>query len=260
MRNFKIGKKQYKCVGGWDEITIDQAVDALLVIEEKIPAFLKTRYDLINVQDWGKLTKHEETIDDELIVKTLPAFYGLMIQKFSDLTDYILKRISYHDRSVFYEQYIEKFVLGLLFGPTDFDYKEIKRFDYQGVTYYLPKYKVVLDERIPMGESQTIEFTESSDLILNAKKLQGGQLSLSKNVVSILCRPENEDYDEQTCLDRATKFGSLPMSIVWEVFFYILKQANTYGDYIQICLRTGALKQTRRLKEAGSMNSVGIFT
>ena len=57
------------------------------------------------------------------------------------------------------------------------------------------------------------------------------------NIIAILCRPKDEQYDEAKSLKRAETMSELSMDIVWEIFFYLSSAYNTLGDTLLTYLK-----------------------
>lgn len=245
MITVRINGKEYKLPEAWHEITLHKAREALVFIDENIPEYLSKQYDFLINQT------SEPDLDYENEVKILPGFYGRIIEMLSDIPIEVIERINYLERTNFYKAYFEKYVIGLIYFPVDYEYKHITSFVFNGVEYLLPLNKVIIDQTRPMGEAEAIEFTESSDLLVYSKQMKGGNLAVAGNIISILCRPKGERYDEQVCLKRAADFDRLPMDTVWEVFFCILKQLSTLESIMTLSIKRGVLSQKRHLSIAG---------
>ena len=89
-----------------------------------------------------------------------------------------------------------------------------------------PSSKTVLGVSIPFYNESALAFAESADMELFAEDMAGGRYKWATNIISILCRPEGEKYNEQRSLERAEKMGELTMDIFWDVFFCSIKCFN----------------------------------
>lgn len=231
MLNISINDNSYKCPEDWHEIDLGTAV-ALSEVCNEMPEELRRLYNGEEVE----LTKEQE-------IKHLPAFFGNVMAVLTDVPSEVIAKCNWQYRTAFYQEWLNRFVGGLLFVP-DYTPEKITEFTHNDVTYKLPRDKNVLGSVRPMAEEQTITFTESVDLQLYADKMQKGKLEVMANVISIICRPEGEEYDEEVSLARAEEFMTLPMTVVWEVFFYLIECIQPLSTSTLICLNL--LESSRR--------------
>jgi hypothetical protein len=214
--NVDINQKKYKVIESWSEMTIDQAVEIYKACDA-IPDKLNDIYKALT--DKEALATATAEADDADCVKHFPKFYGKIITLVSDIPEDIVDRISWSERTAFFNQYVEKFVIGLLYHPYDFKAKGIKSFAHEEQVYFLPETKTVINDQRTFADATAIEFAESADLELHSRSMAGGKFEVAANIISILCRPEGEVYNEDVSLKRAESFRSLSMSVFYEVFF-----------------------------------------
>jgi len=252
-----INKTEYKSVERWDELTIDKAISLHKLID-KMPKKLKDLYGALSKKDNEKaIDKINKIIGDQEKKKDFPAFYGKVLKLVSNIPQKIIDRVDWNYRTEMYYFKIgkgvscESIVLGLLSFPYDYTIKKIKSFEFKGERLVLPYTKEVMGREVPMYGEQALTFSESADMELFSAKLEAGKYTWAKNIVSILCRPKGEEYDEETSLRRAEKMGSLTMDIVWEVFFCYIKCLNTSNRNTLISLlRSGLSKKKQHLAAA----------
>lgn len=247
----------YQHIEHWHEMTITKAIELQQVIDG-IPDNLRKLYDLTAQGDAARedYNKLHDNITDEEFAKIFPEFYGRVIMTLSDIPEEKMRLASPGDRAAFYLQYSAPFVFGLLYWP-DFTPSSIKYFEWEGVQYWLPEARIVLDHNRVLDSLTAIEFCEAADLQVFVSEVVGGLYGRAANIISILCRPKVwvsrdelatpsrvlidpekraellkhlddhrmtaieiiEPYDEKVCLQRAERFKGLTMDIVWEVFF-----------------------------------------
>ena len=121
----------------------------------------------------------------------------------------------------------------------------IKSFEWEGVTYHLPKMTADgFGGLLPMSDETAESWAESNDLYL-ATENPYDCMSL---IVAILCRPEGEKYDELKARERAEEFRQLPAYIAFEVFFCKLLQTTTtvglIGAYLEQMRKADQAKAT----------------
>lgn len=250
-----INNISYRLKQNWNEITINEAIEIMKVIN-KMPERLREYYDLIlkkqTKQVKTKITKWNEDITLEERVKIFPAFYGKMLYKLSNAPQKVIDRVDWQSRTNIYNFKIgegiscESVVIGLLSFPFDYKIQGIESFKLKGEALLLPVTRSVLGEDRPMGNEPAITFTESADLEIFASKLSGGVYERATNIISILCRPKGEEYDEEKSLKRAESMGKLTMDIFWEVFFCIIKQSHILKRDMLICLLGQELKTKKQ--------------
>jgi len=224
---FNVNGKQYKLIESWSEMTIEKASTINEVIEKEMPVALNDYYKLLSIRDDNdrekELDEWFKVVDDKALVKTFPDFYGKLIALFTDIPSELVQNIYHNERTTFFKTYIEKFVIGLIYGPIDYIDSRRISFEFNGIEYFLPITKNILGADRPFHDRKAIEFTEAADLELFSKDMAGGKLAVAANIISILCRPhvnkEVEPYNEEVCLKRAEEFKQLGMDICFDVFF-----------------------------------------
>lgn len=239
----------------WKELTLHEG-KALLAIAKKLPGSIQELYRLKTLKEEGNAKREKQLLkqikkEDE--VKNLPLLYRQMIKIVSGLTDKELRHMWPGEIASLYYQYVMKFAVGLLVIPT-YRAEGIRSFKHKGERYYLPASAEILDQNIPGVELTALEFTEVADLQLAADY----PLENAEKIIAILCRPQRdgkiEAYNEQRCMKRAQSFESLPMSVVWEVFFCSARWSHIFAQYTQISSLEKQLeaKKARRSPTAGT--------
>lgn len=216
MVKVNITGKKYTVIEQWNEITINQAAEIYTACDD-IPDKLLDIYQALSDKD--KLADVMEQVDEQESIKDFPVFYGKIIEMMSDIPAEIIDRISWNERTAFYNLYLEKFIIGLLLHPFDYKAENIKSFTHEGKIYLLPETKTIINDERTFAEATAVEFAESADLELHSRKMKSGKYGVAANIISILCRPKGEKYNEATSLKRAEGFGELTMDVFWEVFF-----------------------------------------
>lgn len=150
----------------------------------------------------------------------------------SDIPIEVVYNIKRSDIQSLYMTYFTRFIDGCVNSP-DYKVKGIEKFSFKGNDYYLPLCdKDVSGNLMPCVNITALELSESTDLRNASNQMSGGNFIFASNVISILCRPKGEKYDENICKQRAKTFVDLPMNIVLEVFFCleqltVISQQNT---------------------------------
>ena len=265
----------YKCLESWREMTVAKAIEIQQILDD-IPTLIRELYDLhVSKSDTRDedINKLHAKISVEDRIKIFPLFYGEIIRVFTDIPGEVMSQIMWDMRTEFYKAYCEKLVLGLLYGDYS-NIKNIESFEFRDVdkpliieTYILPTSDHALAnpdkseqkmESKPMANTQTIEFTEVADLEIYGEQGTGGKYQVAANIISILCRPKGEVYDEKTSLRRADIFMDLTMDIVWEVFFCIHQLSTISSQNMLIYKLEKDLEIQKSLKRAGLKRSGGM--
>jgi hypothetical protein len=139
------------------------------------------------------------------------------------------------------------YLLALKHAP-DYEPLNIPDFEFKGEIYVVPPSRKIADMLIPFADEKAITFVESTQLmgaIFESKSIGLGNMAL---VTAILCRKENEAYNEQVALQRATEFMDLTMDIIWEVFFCIINGLAMSNRRISMLfgVATALLRQTEQ--------------
>jgi len=217
---------------GWHELTLMRAKQ---LVDIKLPARFASLFAAIKNGDQKQVDAILDGVTDDEFYREIPKYYGECIGLLAGVDRKTMERVTAEDRRVFYNHYTSKFVSGLYVNPTDYEPKDVTGFKFKGVEYLLPEDLVVNGERVPMGRAEVIEFTEAADLQVASQGLGKGRLEYAANIISILCRPEGEKYDEMRCLERATEFTDLTMDVIWDVFFSLTKQSVISMQRSLIC-------------------------
>jgi len=245
-----INNKDYKVYSEWPDMVNREAIEVYKLIS-KAPEKLMELYKCKTDEEIEAVE-----LDNEDLVKKFPKFYGECLSVCSDIPEGVIKKTLSGDRVAIYKQYLEPLVLGLMFLPRDV--KAIESFTLENVTYELPKSKDALGEEKVGAYMQALEFTEAADLEYFARELDGGKYEYAANIISVLCRPKGEEYDEDTSLARVKMFNELPMDIVFGVFFSLISSMSiSIRDTALSSLPRGS-ELKKRLQRLVSATSGGV--
>jgi hypothetical protein len=248
----KINGQEYLMRHKWHEITLSKACE-LHDVAMAFPANLREYYKAFiqregetpeQVQERCNLINETFTVEDHM--KLFPVHFGKAIALLADIPEEIMEKVLPGDRILLYQQHVFPLVFAMLYNMPDYSIQEIKSFEHNGVTYMLPVTREILGQKQPMADEPAITFTESADLLISATEMEKGKWERAANIVSILCRPEGEEYDEQTSLARAKEFMELPMSVIFEVFFCVTAPLTIAAQREVIYSMRGALGRSRK--------------
>jgi hypothetical protein len=217
MVEIQVNRKKYKGVSSWEEMPCSLAAKLYAV---PMPEKLKACYQVSLDKESGKKTEEDvnkllETVTVEDTIKIWAEYYGEIISIWFDCD---VSKLNSDRRTHIFNQHCLNLILGLHWTPTqtwiDKEFIELGE-----EKLYFPASKNVLGQNVPMAYETAITFAESADLQLNIDKFKGGQYEIAPNLVSILCRPKGEEYDEDMSLHRAEKLKDVKMDVAWQVFF-----------------------------------------
>ena len=249
------GKKkvEYHIKNDWPDLTIQDAIDLFKVIK-KAPALLSKIY---HAKTQEKLDELHAKVTHEHEVKTFPLFYGKMLMAMSDIPKEIMRQMQANERSSLYKILCEETVIGLIHLPTKYEPQEEGGFEWKGEKLLYPASRIKMGEKIPLSEATALEFTEIADLEIFAKEMEGGKYEKAANIISILCRPEGEEYDEEISLKRAETMKDIPLNVMWDVFFWLIKHINASTRASAISISRRERRKLKRLRERASTASAG---
>lgn len=244
MIRVRVNRAEYLIPSHWHDLTIGQA--ARLSSLEMPSGLAEVYREIFNRGDQSedehrrKVLRLEAEMEPEMRYKAIPKYYRDVVGVLSDIPGEILDKTDINSITHVYMTYFRRFVEGVNFTPDDFTPELIKSFDFEGETYYLPKSKKVFGEDVPMSDAMALEFTESADLMVHlARMSRERDFSRCANLVSILCRPDGEQYNEDTSLQRAERFKRLTMDVVWNVFFSLIVSSAILGQFTRISFLRG---------------------
>lgn len=241
--------KKYELPEDWSEISLNLAQE---LFKLKIPDSLLGYYR-------QRLEKETPTPTHKELVKVFPQYYGKVLNLFG-IPMKVVDKIRPVDRTVFFNQYLLEFVLGVHFSPT-IELKKPEYLECDGEKLYFPKQKMVLGQEIPMAYMSAWEFSEMADLQIYSQDLEEGKYGVLANIASIMCRPIGEKYDEDISLKRAEKLKDMNMADGFEVFFCLLEQLNTQTEQDLMFLREVLTKRLRMpLKQRALERGVAVLS
>lgn len=249
MVTLKINEQDYEAVHEWKDLTIEQVAK---VAKIAMPVKIRKTYDVIfksNLEPDKKEAKIDEinkTITEKEDIKEFPAFYARVMEHLTNIPMEVILKTDYMSIKEFYYQYLQQFIEGIHYFPIGYENKDIVSFDFEGETFMLPTTKEVFGVPVPMVDLTALEFVESADLMLEISAMNKDRDATKLgNVLSILCRPEGEEYDEDTCLERAVKFQKLTMDVVWDVFFSFMKPMVFSLQFAQMSFLEDEIKRLK---------------
>lgn len=227
MNRVDILNHQYNLCSTWEDVTLSQfQLLCSITIPERYREFVMSCFtgkDEAYQESLFKLTKGD-------LLKTLPEYYGRVIAIFSDVPIEIIDRLHRNVREQIYDEYLYPFVASYIAGvPLYYQDRQLvpcpreksSYFTYKTERYYYPESLVYGSQEIPMYSENILTFSEASDIEVAISEWGEKGIFSMAQMIATYCRPEGEAYDPEKTLKRIEEFKNLPMSVVWEVFFYI---------------------------------------
>lgn len=241
MIKITVGKKRYKGVYRWDELSLKKYIE---LSEIKRP----DGFDALFLVDSDNADKYIEVtgkVTDEQLNNTFPNYYRAVIGCLTNIPDEVA--IPVKEVNEWFECYFKPFVLSLVYKTPVIYYfgkvigyypPEIRRFRIGVNYYYLPESVLIMDQVIPLKREPIISYSEASDIF---RQINDGAINRLSLFMAIYCRKKNEDYTDDKALEREKLFESLPMSTVWAVFFCTLQHLPEYTNSTKLF---GGLRKT----------------
>jgi len=232
----KINEKEYK-IKDWDTLTIDQAQQ---LTDIELPEKMKKLYMAKNEKEYNESLR-EMTVNDEI---EFGKYAGEVLRVMSDIPDELIDYMQYYDRNDLYEYYCREKIISLLSDVPLYEPKGMRSFEFEGETYHFPDGLKIFDKYLPNHSEKSLTFIEGQAIFkAYVESKDKGNICM---LIAVYCRPEGEEYDEKKTIERAGRFGSLPMEVALEVFFYIFEQLNTstriISTYYQQILKQDSMK------------------
>jgi len=228
---FKYNKKNYSLKVVWEDITLREAI-AL----SKVEIDEKTLEKLYKEDDPDNFSTGEFDLMREYIkILSFPN-----ISKFDAMDNaFVFVLFSYVKHLIYHLYYLNIET----YTPIG-----IQEFKFQNKTYYLPETLNVNGEQIIGYKERSKYVTEANNLMAHISKAKSKGVE-ALNLLTALYVKEDKDevYDDETVAKRAELFYDLPMSIVWEVFFYIYFSYINYALVLKMSLENQKMSLLTRI-------------
>ena len=199
---FSAGEHEFSVPEEWTEITL-----------EKYAIFIDAANEL-----QAKLKEDDaEDIGFYQIVLEYREHFNKLFQTFTGIDPKIIDKIKADN---IYTTYM--YIMNFLKEP---DYNKIDSFTFKKKKYYLPKSKVdYFGNEIEMAEASFGEVVEAMQIQEMDKSFQDNNFKVLPYQIAMLCRQKGEDYNDQKVKERAEVFKELPMDVVWQIAFFLIRQ------------------------------------
>ena len=233
MIKITINGKKFTGVYSWDDLTLSRyCLLASIPMPDGYRDFILAdgKFSIDNQESVDEYVKVVTSITEEQEKVIFPAYYRKVITCLSDVPEKLI--IPGDKVNDLYEWYFKPFVVSLLYHTPlihfygqlkNYEPSVIRSFEVAGDTFYLPEVVNILGQDMPMANEPIVTFVEASD-ILRGMKLEKDDINKLALFMAIYCRKKGEAYDERIVLERKDTFMKAPMSVVWSVFFCIIRR------------------------------------
>ena len=191
MRAYTINKQRYHLKSDWKDLTLEEAMYIRAV-------------ELPEVSDWFDWYKHWDQVK-------------ALVGKFTDAPLDVVP-----PQQVMYWFLNDALpVWTALRSPVPaINVRFIETFTHEGIEYRMPE-RLELGQDVVLQHSQDVKrFVEASNLLKAYSEMRIEGIKAMPFFIAVVVREANEvDFDEARVAARAERFKTLPMDIVWEVFF-----------------------------------------
>lgn len=212
--------KEFRFPTKWEEITVSKWAKYEALVKELQKSFIK-KFNLKDESEIGQITSVE-------ILTEYPEYF---VRLFSFWTGVSLNDCYKVDKAGILGVY--QTMNELLAKNTS--EQGIDRFDFLGKTYLFPTSDKDIDGNTALMSNESFGamiYAFQQDAIL--EDLKKGKFDVVANQIAILCRPEGEEYSPEKVNERAKIFQDLPMNIVWEFCFFLIRQTLKFKVLTQI--------------------------
>jgi hypothetical protein len=265
-----IGRRKFKGVYRWDELTLSRFCDlASIPMPVAYESFILAdgKYDHDNKASIDYYIEEVSKLTDKDLKEDFPAYYRKVVKCLTNIPDRYMALLNDERIERIYELHFKPFVVSLIYHTPvvsimgilkQFEPVNIKHIDIGWQRFYLPQVVSVMNQEVPLANEPVISYTEASD-IFSGMKVSREDVQRLALFMAIYCRKKREKYDQSKVLKRQELFLKAPMSIVWSVFFYTCKRLPESEMSIRLFsgLQRGVAETVRAVKIYRDM-AVGV--
>lgn len=228
----RIGKRKYKGVYRWEDVTLQMFCDlAAIPMPEGYEDYILAD-GKFSVESIDEYVQAVSMITSDQIEVTFPAYFRKVIGCLTNIPEKVIEGLPVERVNDLYEVYFKPFVLSLVYNTPVIHFmgevaayqpEQVEKFRLGLRTFYLPQSIRVMDQEIPLMREPIITYTEASD-IFRGMKVSKDDVKKLALFMAIYCRKKREKYDERKALNRQDLFMKARMSVVWGVFFCTLRR------------------------------------
>lgn len=209
---FKINEKTYNLSVFWSTTTLRQAIQISEIDfdEKKLENLLTDDGSNVFDQETYNYIRKCVAILSDCPLDVLNNVYDAQMGALWDIISFII-------RSLYYVKFEKYASVGL------------HSINFKGKKYYLPESLKINYEEILAFQEPSINVVEVSNIVYNLNQMKNKGVFQMKYICAILLREDpHETYDVKKINARAEIFEELPMSVVFECFFFINSFSSNY--------------------------------
>ena len=220
--------------------------------EEAVDFQVPTEWNEITLRHWGELAyiikQHQDTsklkensLEDRFQIE------GMVGDEMDKLTEKISFYNEVHlNRDIFCYlsgldredmQYVDMNQVAMVINTIgilteEYEPKGMKSFELDGETYYFPSEF--------LRKNTYGDYIEATQLDMYIDSMKNGKYDVLPEQMAILCRKEDEKYDEDKIEEKAEKFKNLTMDIIFEFSFFLTSRSVNLMTHSSIYLEKNA--------------------
>lgn len=252
MIKITINGKKYKGCYSWDDLTLSRFCDlAAIPIPDGYKDFIIAdgKFTPDNQKSVDEYVEAVTAITEDQLNVEFMDYYRKVIYCLSDIPQTLeLPDEFVHDA---YEFHFRPFVDSIIYHIPLIYFKGmliqytpniIRSFNIGLQKFYLPETVNVMGKDVPLKNESILTYAEASD-VFRGMKLTADDINKLALFMAIYCRKRGEEYDERKVLQRKDLFMKAPMSVVWSVFFCIIRRLPSSMSF---SLLFGSLRRSVR--------------
>jgi hypothetical protein len=244
---FKIpnGSTLYKYPTDPEDITFSEFTGYLDKVYSKAPQIIKDIDKAVDEGDSEKAQELAASIDDEVLAKQMYPYFARVVSYFTKVSYSVLVGMDGQGINVQQLEGLYYQILRALTPPPADQYEYQKEFDFLGNVWVIP-------DRL-MAHASVIEFAEAAQFQASMKEVENGQFRALIDVCAVLLRKKGEAYSDNIYKRNKRLFQDLPLSVVWQVAFFLMRQSMKLSNNFRIY--TAALGLSRLKRELSNLQT-----
>ena len=228
-------KTKYAYPTGPEDVTFGQFV-GYLDLAEKAPKVIKDLEQAVTDGDEERIQEVAAEMTPGIMAKDVYPYFGKVVSYFTNLPFAVLIGEVGPGMNVGQLESLYHIILKALAPPADYEYS--KTFKWNGETWIIP-------DRL-MENSSVIEFAEAAQFQAVMAEAKNGHFRALVDVCAVILRKEGETYTDNIYKRNRRLFEDLPLSIVWQVAFFLMRRSAKLNRDFQIYTASRTLGRLKR--------------
>lgn len=237
---------KYRYPTGPEDVTFGQFV-GYLDIAEKAPQIIKDLEQAVTDGDEERIQELAAKMTPPTMAKDVYPYFAKVVSHFTNIPFAVLIGMGGPGMNVGQLEALYHLILKALAPPTDYEYS--KTFQWKGETWVIP-------DRL-MENASVIEFAEAAQFQAVMAEAKNGHFRSLVDVCAVILRKDGEKYTENIYKRNRRLFDELPLSIVWQVAFFLMRQSAKLSRDFQIYTASRTLGRLKRELKTLQGSTVG---